>query len=51
MSDKPHIQTAETDGISHWYFPAPIPDKQTSDKRKYKIDNRFFAILFCPGEP
>lgn len=28
ISDKPQIQTEETDGITQWHFPAPIPDPQ-----------------------
>jgi glycosyltransferase len=34
FSDKPQIQTEETDGIKHWYFPAPVTEQRTSDIQK-----------------
>ena len=34
ISDKTHIHTEEIDGISHWYFPAPIQEQRSTDLQK-----------------
>ncbi|MDL2265270.1 TIGR04157 family glycosyltransferase [Parabacteroides sp. OttesenSCG-928-G07] len=36
LSDKPHIETEETDGIRQWYFPAPIPEQRTADSQEQR---------------
>jgi glycosyltransferase len=33
-SDKPQIQTEQTDGIRHWHFPLAIPDQRTTSNQK-----------------
>jgi glycosyltransferase len=36
MSDKPHIQAEETDGISHRYFPAPMLEQRTTSEQEQR---------------
>ena len=45
-SDKPQIQTEETDGIRQWYFPKVIADQQTTDNQKqWKLYYRNIVYL------
>jgi len=36
FSDKPYIQTEETDGLKQWYFPAAIPDQRTTNEQEQR---------------
>lgn len=46
LSDKPHIQTVETDGIRHWHFPIPIQEQRTiSDQKQRSLYQRNVVYL------
>ena len=36
FSEKRQMQTEETDGIRHWYFPAPVLEQQAADFQKQR---------------
>jgi glycosyltransferase len=48
ISDKPQMQIEETDGIKHWYFPAPISEEVwiPSDRKQRRLYYHNVVYLF-----
>ncbi|MDR3141454.1 MAG: glycosyl transferase family 1, partial [Tannerellaceae bacterium] len=48
ISDKPQMQLEETDGMKHWYFPAPISKEVRipSDRKQSRVYYRNVVYLF-----
>ena len=44
-SEKPQIQTEETDGIKHWFFPSAITDQRAADYQK-QWENYYRNIVY-----
>jgi hypothetical protein len=45
-SEKPQIQTEETGGVKHWYFPSAISDQRTiSDGKQWELYFRNIVYL------
>jgi glycosyltransferase len=45
-SDRPQIQTEETDGIRHWYFPSAISEQRTTgDQKQWELYFRNIVYL------
>lgn len=47
LSDKPYIQTEETENIKHWYFPAPVQEQRTAsieEQRRLYFHNIVYLL-------